>query len=55
VLGRLLATLLFGVQPLDSVTFVAVLIVLAVTAAISTAAPAWRATHIDPVVALRDQ
>jgi putative ABC transport system permease protein len=52
-LGRLLVTLLFGVQPLDPRTFAAVTIVVAVTAALSTAAPAWRATRIDPASALR--
>jgi putative ABC transport system permease protein len=51
--GRLVATMLFGVQPLDPVTFGAVGIVLALTAAISIAGPAWRVTRIDPVVALR--
>ncbi len=52
-LGRLLGTMLFGVQPLDPVTFASVAIVLALTAALSIAGPAWRATRIDPAVALR--
>jgi putative ABC transport system permease protein len=55
VLGRLLATMLFGVQPLDPMTFASVTILLALTAAIATAAPAWRAARIDPAVALRSQ
>ncbi|RPI23308.1 MAG: FtsX-like permease family protein, partial [Acidobacteria bacterium] len=55
VLGRLLATMLFGVQPLDPITFVAVTIVLAVAAALSAAGPAWRATRIDPAAALRSE
>jgi putative ABC transport system permease protein len=55
VLGRLLATMLFGVQPMDPVTFASVTIVLALTAAVSTAGPAWRATRIDPVVTLRQE
>jgi putative ABC transport system permease protein len=55
VLGRLLATMLFGVQPLDPMTFASVTIVLAVTAAVSIAGPAWRATRIDPAVALRGE
>ena len=53
VLGRLLASLLFGVQPLDAMTFGSVAIVLALTALLSILGPAWRATRIDPVVALR--
>jgi ABC-type lipoprotein release transport system permease subunit len=36
------------VQPLDPPTFVAVIAVLLVTAALSTAVPAWRATRVDP-------
>lgn len=55
VLGRLLVTMLFGVQPLDPMTFVSVTIVLAVTAAVSIAGPAWPATRIDPAVALRGE
>jgi putative ABC transport system permease protein len=55
VLGRLLATMLFGVQPLDPMTFAFVTIVRALTAAVSTAGPAWRATRIDPAVALRGE
>ena len=52
-LGRLLAAVLFGVQPLDAMTFGFVTIVVALTAAVSIAGPAWRATRIDPAVALR--
>ncbi len=55
VLGRLLTTMLFGVQPLDPLTFASVAIVLALTAAVATAAPAWRATRINPAVALRGE
>ena len=55
VLGRLLATMLFGVQPLDPLTFAFVTIVLALTAAVAIAGPAWRATRIDPAVALRGE
>jgi putative ABC transport system permease protein len=55
VLGRLLATVLFGVQPSDPMTFVSVTIVLALTAAVSAAGPAWRAARIDPAVALRGE
>ena len=54
VFGRLIATMLFGVRPLDWVTFAFVTIVLGVTAALSIAGPAWRAARIDPAVALRN-
>jgi putative ABC transport system permease protein len=52
LLGRTITSLLHGVQPLDLVTFAIVGGVLAVTAALSLAGPAWRAIRVDPVVAL---
>jgi putative ABC transport system permease protein len=52
-LARMIASMLFGVQPLDLPTFGFVIVVLGVTAAISVAGPAWRASRIDPAVALR--
>jgi ABC-type antimicrobial peptide transport system permease subunit len=52
-LGQLISTMLFGVQPLDFVTFAAVIGVLGLTAAISIVGPAWRAARIDPAAALR--
>jgi len=54
-LGRMLTTVLFGVQPLDPMTFASVVIVLGLTTALAIAGPAWRATRIDPAVALRTQ
>jgi putative ABC transport system permease protein len=54
-LSRLLATMLFGVEPIDPVTFALVVLVLALTAAIATAGPAWRATRVDPIRALRQE
>jgi ABC-type antimicrobial peptide transport system permease subunit len=53
VTGQLLGAMLFGVRPFDAVTFTVVLAVLVVTAAAAVAGPAFRATHIDPVGALR--
>ena len=53
MLTRLLAGVLFGVQPLDLVTFISVSLVLGVTAVLSMIGPAWRATRVDPVTALR--
>jgi ABC-type antimicrobial peptide transport system permease subunit len=51
----MLGSMLFNVQPLDPWTFVLVTIVVALTAAVSAAGPAWRATRIDPVDALRSE
>jgi putative ABC transport system permease protein len=53
--GRLLASMLFGVAPLDLATFAAVACVVLITAVVSTAGPVWRATLVDPAVALRDE
>jgi putative ABC transport system permease protein len=55
LLARLLATVLFGVQPLDPLTFASVIGTLIVTAAVATLAPAWRASRIDPAAALRTE
>jgi putative ABC transport system permease protein len=55
LLSRSISTFLFGVQPLDPMTFLLVPIVLIATAAIAVAAPAWRASRIDPVVAFRTE
>jgi putative ABC transport system permease protein len=55
VMGQLLGAMLFGVRPFDAVTFTLVLAVLAVTALVSVAGPAFRATRIDPVGALRSE
>jgi putative ABC transport system permease protein len=51
--SRLITTMLFGVQPLDFVTFAVVAIVLGIMTAIAIAGPAWRAARIDPAQALR--
>ena len=55
VFGRLIGSVLFGVQPLDFVTFVVVTMLVALIAALSIAGPAWRATQIDPAAALRNR
>ena len=51
--GRLVATFLFGVDPLDPLTFVSVPAVILLTAIVAAAAPAWRASRINPAVAFR--
>jgi ABC-type antimicrobial peptide transport system permease subunit len=51
--ARSLRGLLFGVTPTDPVTFLAMLIVLGMVAAVAGYLPARRASRIDPLVALR--
>ena len=51
--GRLVASMLFGVTPLDPLTYASVAAVLTVVALLATIAPARRASRIDPVVALK--
>jgi putative ABC transport system permease protein len=50
---RYLTSLLFGVKPIDTLTFVAVAVALAVVVFIACLVPARRAAKIDPLEALR--
>jgi ABC-type antimicrobial peptide transport system permease subunit len=52
-LGRVLATLLFGVEPTDPVTFAAVLATLGLAAWLAAYIPARRTTRLDPIDAIR--
>jgi len=53
IASRAVATLLFGVSPLDATTYAAVVLVALSTSAIAFLLPAVRAGRIDPSVALR--
>ena len=54
-LGRVLTTLLFGITPYDTVSFVLAPAVLVAAALLASALPAWRAARTDPAVALRQE
>ena len=54
-LTRVMASLLFGTSTTDAVTFAVVPVLLIIVALASTAIPAWRATSVDPMVALREE
>jgi predicted permease len=54
VVARAIAALLFGTTSTDPVTFAVVILMLAMVALVAGYLPARRASHIDPMVALRN-
>jgi len=52
-LTRLMSTLLYGITPLDPLTYVAVPLLLLTATVLASYVPAWRAASIDPVEALK--
>jgi predicted permease len=53
VLTRLLGYLLYGVSPRDPLAFVSAFVILTIVSLIASFLPAWRASRVDPNVALR--
>jgi predicted permease len=52
---RLIKSLLFGIEPLDPAVFVLVLVILMFVSATACLLPAWRASRLDPIAALRNE
>jgi predicted permease len=52
-LTRLLSTYLFDTTPTDPATFLAVGVLFLLAGALACLGPAWRATRVDPMLALR--
>jgi ABC-type antimicrobial peptide transport system permease subunit len=55
LLTRLMSTLLFGISPVDPAIFGAVPALLTVVALSACYLPAYRATRVDPMMALRHE
>lgn len=53
--ARLMRGLIYGVRESDPTTIVAVAALLVVVSLTASLIPAWRATRVDPMEALRDE
>jgi putative ABC transport system permease protein len=53
MLARLVTSMLVGVRPTDPVSLGVASLLLLATALCAALAPGWKATHVDPMVALR--
>ena len=53
IVAQLIRSLLFGIRPLDPVSFAAAAVLLTLVAALAAVGPARRAARVDPMLALR--
>ena len=54
-LTRVMDSLLIGITPTDPVTYGGVSLIFVSVSALACYVPALRATHVDPVTALREE
>lgn len=54
-LSRLLASLLYGVGATDALTLAAAATLVIVASVVASAIPAWRASRVDPLIAIRSE
>jgi len=54
-LTRLMKNLLFGVSPTDPLTFIVIPLALTLVALLACWIPAWQATKVDPLIAIRNE
>jgi putative ABC transport system permease protein len=55
VVTRWLSNLLFEVSPLDAFSFFAAVAVLAIVSILACLVPAWRASRVDPIIAIQTE
>jgi ABC-type antimicrobial peptide transport system permease subunit len=55
LLGRVMASVIYGVSSRDSLTFASVSLVLLTVAFLASSVPAYRAAKVEPVRTLRDE
>jgi putative ABC transport system permease protein len=53
--GRLIVSMLFDTKPLDAGIYIAVALTLVIVATFACMLPAWRASRVDPMQALRTE
>ena len=54
-LGQAAASLIYGLKPRDPLTLASAVVLLAIVAVIASYEPAWRASRLQPMDALREE